>query len=96
MIHKRLGEPGTPANAIFFGVVGLAVIGAAWARLTAQGMAYAMIAAAIAQAAAGFVALAADGVSVFVLNAVFVVLWLVSAALFRRAARQPPSPLPSR
>ena len=58
------------------------------ARLRPAGMARAMLATAVAQAAASVVALFADGVSVFVLTAVFALLWLVSAALFHRAAKQ--------
>ncbi|HUD40851.1 MAG TPA: hypothetical protein VMR06_02520 [Dokdonella sp.] len=84
-----VGEPAEPINRIYFGVVAVAVIGAALARLRPAGMARAMLAAAVAQAAGSIVGLVADGASVFVLTAVFAVLWLVSAALFRRAAAQP-------
>lgn len=83
-----VGEPAEPINRIFFGVVAVAVIGAVLARLRPAGMARAMLATAVAQAAASVVALVVDGATVFVLTAVFAVLWLVSAALFRRAAGQ--------
>jgi len=81
-----VGEPAEPINRLYFGVVAVAVIGAALARLRSAGMARAMLATAIAQAAGSLVGLFADGVTVFVLTAAFAVLWLVSAALFRRAA----------
>jgi len=81
-----VGEPAEPINRIYFGVVAVAVLGAALARLRPAGMARAMLATAIAQAAGSLVGLFADGVTVFVLTAAFAVLWLVSAALFRRAA----------
>lgn len=84
-----VGEPAEPINRIYFGVVAVAVIGAALARLRPAGMARAMLAVAVAQAAGSIVGLVADGATVFVLTAVFAVLWLVSAALFRRAAAQP-------
>lgn len=83
-----VGEPAEPINRLYFGVVAVAVIGAALARLRPAGMARAMLAAALAQAAGSVVGLFADGVTVFVLTAVFAVLWLVSAALFHRAAKQ--------
>ncbi len=81
-----VGEPSEPINLIYYGVVAVAVLGAALARLRPAGMARAMLATAVAQAAASVVALIVDGTAVFVLTAVFAVLWAVSAALFRRAA----------
>lgn len=84
-----VGEPAEPINRIYFGVVAVAVLGATLARLRPAGMARAMLAAALAQAAGSIVGLVADGTTVFVLTAVFAVLWLVSAALFRRAAGPP-------
>lgn len=84
-----VGEPAEPINRIYFGVVAVAVLGATLARLRPAGMARAMLAAALAQAAGSVVGLVADGTTVFVLTAVFAVLWLVSAALFRRAAGPP-------
>jgi MFS family permease len=84
-----VGEPAEPINRIYFGVVAVAVLGATLARLRPAGMARAMLAAALAQAVGSIVGLVADGTTVFVLTAVFAVLWLVSAALFRRAAGPP-------
>lgn len=81
-----VGEPGDPINRIFFGVVGVAVVAAVLARLQPRGMARAMLVTAIAQAVASVTALVIAGAYVFVLTAVFALLWLVSAALFRRAA----------
>lgn len=83
-----VGEPGNPANLAFFGVLAVALLGAAIARLRAQGMARAMAVAALAQVAAGAVALAQDSREGVILSAVFVALWLASAWLFGKAARQ--------
>ncbi|ANB18846.1 Hypothetical protein I596_2853 [Dokdonella koreensis DS-123] len=91
-----IGEPDNPANLLFFGVIAVAVIGAVLARLQSPGMARAMIATAIAQAATCVAALVLDGVYVFVLTGVFVVLWLIAAQLFRTAARRPAAVMPPR
>lgn len=78
------------ANLMFFGVVLLAVVGTAIARLRAQGMARAMLATAIALVLAIVVGLAAFGATAreAVLTTVFVAGWLVSAGLFQFSARR--------
>ena len=84
-----------PANVMYFGVVVVGLVGAAIARLRARGMAFALVGMAIAQMLVPFIALVfwktnvAPGaaVPVFGLNGVFIVLFAISALLFRRAAR---------
>jgi hypothetical protein len=79
-----VGSEGHPANLMFFGVVALALGGALVARGRPRGMAVAMAAAAAAMGAAAVVVLVAGwNIEAVLLSAVFVVPWLVSAALFR-------------
>jgi MFS family permease len=80
------------ANFTYFGVIVLGIIGAAIARLRARGMALALAAMAIAQALVPFIALVFWKTSVapgaFIGgNGVVIVLFAISALLFRRAAR---------
>lgn len=81
-----IGDGGNPANLAFFGVLLVGAIGALIARFKPQGMARALLATAIAQAVAGVVALTQGSVEGVGLSALFAVAWLVSAALFRKAA----------
>jgi len=84
-----------PANFMYFGVVVVGLGGVAIARLRASGMAVALFATAIAQMLVPLIALivlktnlAPGGpFAVFGLNGVFIVLFAMSALLFRRAAR---------
>lgn len=90
-----IGSEGNPANLMFAGVLAVGLLGACIARFRPAGMAYALFATALAQMGAGIVALAgglgADGSGwprdVIGLTAIFTILWLASATLFRRAAR---------
>jgi hypothetical protein len=83
------------ANTMYFGVPVVGLVGAAIARLRAREMALALVGTAIAQILVPFIALAfwrttlARGAAVPVLglNGVFIVLFAISALLFRRAAR---------
>ncbi len=83
------------ANFMYFGVVVVGLVGAAIARLRASGMAVALFVTAMAQMLVPFIALVfwkthvAQGAAVPVLglNGVFIVLFAMSALLFRRAAR---------
>jgi hypothetical protein len=83
------------ANFMYFGVPVIGLIGAAIARLRARGMALALVGTAIAQMLVPFIAPVfwktnvAPGAAVPVigLNGVFIVLFAISALLFRRAAR---------
>jgi len=83
-----IGDEGNRYNLLFYAVILLAFAGAAIARLRAAGMARAMLAAAIAQAAAGLAGLAADPLG-GLFSTAFAGLWLLAAWLFRRAASPP-------
>ena len=88
-----IGDAGDDANLMFFGVLGVGVIGSVLARFHPRGMARAMLFTAIAQAAAAAVAvianLGATGPAwpgdVLLLTTFFVLLWLLSAWLFRKS-----------
>ena len=90
-----IGNENNPLNLMFFGVIGIALIGSLIARFRAGGMALALTIAASFQALIGIAVVALDwGTSeppgafgLFVLIEGFAFLWLVSAWLFRKAAR---------
>jgi len=81
-----IGDGDNPLNLMFAGVLALALLGALFARFRPEGMARTMVLAAIAQAAAGLVGMSTD-VRGGILSALFAGLWLLSAALFGKAAR---------
>ena len=88
-----IGRDGDPANVMYFGVLAVGFVGALIARLRARGMARALLATALAQAAVAAIALAAGlgypwsgPLELTLLNGFFVALFLGSAWLFRRAA----------
>ncbi|RHW18895.1 hypothetical protein D1610_01765 [Sphingomonas gilva] len=91
-----LGNEDNPANLIFFGVIAVAVVGSAFAGFRSAGMAFTMFTAAACQILIGLVALPAGWASpggnglyeVVMGTTVFASLWLISAALFRKAAGQ--------
>ena len=83
-----------PANMMYFGVLLVGFIGAVIAHLEAQGMSHALFATAFAMVLVPAIALSigtpafANGVvAVFGLHAVFAMLFVGSALLFRKAAR---------
>lgn len=88
-----IGDEGNPLNLLYAGVLAIGLAGAAIAALKAPGMARAMTGMAIAQALVAIVALIAapdtqpGPIPILILNSVFVGLFLLSAALFRKAAR---------
>ena len=92
-----IGNENNDANMMFFGVLVVGVIGAIIARLRPKGMAHAMYTTAFAQMMVAVIALATNlgtaGASwpwdVVVLTGFFTSLWIVSARLFRKAARHP-------
>jgi hypothetical protein len=93
-----IGSEDNPANALYFLVIFVGIIGATTARLQPKGMARALFATALAQALVPVVAFivwrpdfSPGVVQVFVLNAFFVTLWIVSALLFRHAAEPWPT-----
>lgn len=91
-----IGGEREDANLLYSGVLAVALAGALAARFRPAGMALAMGAAALAQALVPVIAPAfAPGAraiawspEVFGLTGVFVLLWLASAWLFRKAARR--------
>ena len=92
-----LGNEGNPANLMFAGVIAIAVLGSVIAGFKAKGMAWAMFAAATAQALVGVIALSTGWSSpgdaglyeVVMGTSVFGTLWLVSGGLFRLATNRP-------
>lgn len=89
-----IGSEDNPANLMYFGVLGIAVLGSAVSQFRANGMAFAMVAAGAAQAAIGVIALirelgtdgAAWPMDVIGATGFFTALWLLAAGLFRRSA----------
>ena len=89
-----IGADGDPANTMYFGVVGVGIIGAIVARFRPHGMARALFATAIAQALVAVIALIfglglpwSPPVEILILNGFFVALFVGSALLFRHAGR---------
>ena len=93
-----IGEPDDLANVMYVGVLAVGVVGAGIARFRPDGMARALLAAALAQALVAVIALIAgkhqlplSSVSeILGLNGLFVALFIGSAWLFRHAAREQP------
>ena len=92
-----IGASGDRADLMYAGVLAVGVVGAVVARFRPRGMARAMVATALAQAAVAGIALTAGMVpayntayEVLGINGFFAALWLVSAGLFRKAAREQP------
>ncbi|MEG3050221.1 MAG: hypothetical protein RR792_08570, partial [Thermomonas sp.] len=83
-----IGGEANPANLVFAGVIAVGAVGALVGRFQATGMARAMLVTGIAQLLAGGYAVVLGSIEGGLLSAVFAALWLVSAALFRRAALQ--------
>lgn len=91
-----LGDENNPSNLMFLGVIAVAVVGSVLASFRPAGTARAMLATAVAQLLAGVVGLGAGFSSpgraglyeAAMGTIVFAALWLVSAALFRKAASE--------
>lgn len=81
-----IGNEGNPANLMFYAIPLVGVIGALIARFESRGMARTMVATAFAQAIAAIIALLAGWGFTVVFTGVFIILWLASAYLFRKAA----------
>ena len=90
-----IGVEGDPFDRWYGGVLAVGLFAALIARFRPRGMACAMVAAALAQALVAGIALVigkqhspvSSVVEIVGLNGFFVMLWLVSARLFVRAAR---------
>lgn len=83
-----IGDEHHLANGMYIGVLAIALTGALLARFRSEAMARALVGTALAQAAVAVIALAAGWGSTLWLTGFFVALWLTSARLFRRAARE--------
>ena len=81
-----IGDEGDPYNLLFFGVIALALAGAIAAGFRAQGMAYAMAGAFVAQTGLSVGGMPMD-LRGGILSAVLGGVWLLSAALFWRDAQ---------
>lgn len=88
-----IGDEDNSANLMFLGVLAVGVVGSLAARFRPGGMARAMLVTAVAQLAVAAVAVIADlGATgpawpgdVLLLTVFFVVMWLLSAWLFRKS-----------
>lgn len=84
-----IGSEDNPANLLFGGVLAVGIAGALLSRFRPSGMARTLIATALAQASTAVVALIAGWSNeAVILPVCFVALWLTSAWLFRKAARE--------
>lgn len=90
-----IGSENNPANLLYLGVILAALVGAVASQFRARGLSLSMASAAVIQAAIGVVAVLGgwgEGSEnwprpAIVLSIFFGLIWLASAALFRRAAR---------
>ncbi len=92
-----IGADGDRANAMYFGVLAVGIIGAVLGRFRPRGMARALVATALAQAAVAAIAIIggmgrpySGPLELFILNGFFVALFGASAWLFHRAAMAGP------
>lgn len=88
-----IGSENNPVNDIFFGVIAVAFVGAVASRLRPRGLAWTMVATAVAQVAACLYAWLGGHGYVFVFTGVMCVLWLTAAQLFRQAADRQHAPV---
>jgi hypothetical protein len=89
-----IGRDGDPANAMYFGVLAVGIVGAVIARFRPRGMARALFATALAQTIALIAGLGypwSGPLELTILNGFFVVLFIASGWLFRRAAHGRPA-----
>ncbi|CAN7252498.1 hypothetical protein LJR143_000976 [Pseudoxanthomonas sp. LjRoot143] len=84
-------EPEHAANLLFLGVLAIGAIGSGLVRLQARGMAGVLAAMAVVQMVAGGIAMRMDTQEspafVLAFTGLYVVAWLTSALLFRKAAK---------
>jgi GNAT superfamily N-acetyltransferase len=83
-----IGSEDNPASLMYGGVLAVGIAGALVARFRPQGMARALVATALAQALVAVIALTTGLGSALVLTGFFMALWLGSAWLFQKAARE--------
>jgi hypothetical protein len=89
-----IGSENNPLNLLYGGVILIGLLGAVIALFRAEGMAWAMTAAAVAQALVAIIAVIAGRneppgtFGLLMLNGFFVALFATSALLFRKAGRE--------
>ena len=83
-----IGSEDNPANLMYWGVLAVAIVGAVIARFRPGGMACALFATALAQGLVAVIALIAGLGFTGPITVFFAGLWLASAWLFRKAARE--------
>jgi hypothetical protein len=83
-----IGSEENPANLMYGGVLAVGIMGALIVRFQPRGMARALVGTALAQVVVAVIALIAGWGSALILTGFFVALWLTSARLFRKAARE--------
>jgi uncharacterized membrane protein len=84
-----IGTEQNPANIMYGGVLAVGIVGAVLARFRPHGMAHALAATALAQGLVALVVLIAGlGYDALILTVFFGAVWLLSAGLFRKAARE--------
>ena len=90
-----IGTEDNPANLMHGGVLAVGIIGTVIARFQPHGMARALVATALAQALVAVIAViagmgypASPPLEILGVTALFTVLWLIPAWLFRNAARE--------
>jgi hypothetical protein len=81
-----IGNENNPANLMFLIIPAVGVLGAILARFEARGMVRTLNAMAITQVLIALLAWVFAGANILVMTGLFVLLWLTSAALFRKAA----------
>ena len=82
-----IGDEGNPLNLMFAGVLAVGLLGSALARVRPAGRARAMTVTAAAQLAASAIGMFTD-LRGGIFSALFALIWLASAAMFRRADRK--------
>lgn len=82
-----IGDENNPLNQLFFIVLGVGGAGALIAGFKARGLALALAAMAVAQAAVGVTALI-NGHNILPLSGFLILAWLLSAWLFRKSAQE--------
>jgi hypothetical protein len=80
-----IGEPGNPANLLYFGVLAVLVIGASTARLEPRAMSLVLFATAGTQAFVAMTAMVGGLPVKGPVELVFIGLWVASGLLFRQA-----------
>lgn len=87
-----IGSESNPANLMYGGVLAVGIAGAFIVRFEPRGMARTMVATAVVQGLVAGIALIyglSGAAEILLLNGFFAALWLISALLFRHAARVP-------